>query len=200
MLRKSDKLSSVNSDTLTEGGGNSIQNIKYAQYNMRMAYLNGSSGVLVSGSIWLIAGLVAIYLSPNQAVWTLLIGGAFIHPISVLLTKILGATGTHVRDNPLGSLALEGTIFMIMCLPIAYIISFQKLEWFFQSMLLVIGGRYLTFATLYGTRLYWILGIGLGIAAYLLFALNATSYISIFVGSAIELIFGFILLTLAHRQ
>lgn len=167
---------------------------------MRMAYLNGSSGVLVSGFVWFISGLVAIYLSPDQAVWTLLIGGVFIHPVSILLNKILGATGAHDRDNPLGGLALQGTIFMLMCLPIAYILSFQKQEWFFMAMLLVIGGRYLTFVTLYGMRMYLILGLGLGVAAWLLFALNATSYISIFTGSAIELVFGFILLTQARRQ
>lgn len=179
---------------------NSLQLIKNAQYDMRVAYLYGSTGVLASGLIWLAAALVAIYLSPDKAVWTLLIGGAFIHPIGILLNKILGASGAHTQANALGRLAMESTVFMIMCLPVAYLLSFQKTEWFFQATLLIIGGRYLTFATLYGTRLYWILGIGLGIAAYLLFVLNSPSSTSMFVGAAMEITFGLILLSIAQKN
>ena len=61
----------------------------------------------------------------RQAVWALLIGGIFIHPISILLNKILGASGRHARNNPLGSLALAGTISMIMGMSVAYyVLSF----------------------------------------------------------------------------
>ena len=187
-------------DQVTEGSENNLQNIKEAQQDMCLAYLNGSAGVMVSGIIWFVSGLVALFLSPDNAVWTLLIGGALIHPISILFNKILGASGTHTRTNPLGSLAMEGTIFMIMLIPLAYVLSFQKTEWFFQSMLLIIGGRYLIFATIYGISLYWILGGGLGIAAYLLFFLNSSSYISIMLGSAIELSFGCFLLISAKKR
>ena len=146
-----------------------IHTLQQAQLDMSVGYSHGYSGVIVSGSIWLVAGLVSIYASPGQAVWTLLIGGTLIHPLGIVLNKILGASGTHSTNNPLGRLAMEGTIFMLMCLPLAYLLSLQKVEWFFQSMLLIIGGRYLTFATLFGTRLYWILGMSLGLAAYILF-------------------------------
>jgi hypothetical protein len=106
----------------------------------------------------------------------------------------------HAQDNPLGKLAMEGTIFMIMCMPLAYGLSFQKLEWFFQGMLLIIGGRYLLFATVYGLRLYWALGIGLGIAAYLLFNLNSSSFTSIVTCAVIEIAFGLVMLTTVRRR
>ena len=204
MTAKTNK-ATIDSDQFKEKTSNQLQSIEEAQLDMRVAYSNGYSGVIVSGLVWLVAGLVALYTSPQQAVWTLLIGGALIHPIGILFNKVLGRSGAHASNNVLGRLALEGTIFMIMCLPLAYALTFQKVEWFFQGMLMIIGGRYLTFATLYGTRLYWGLGMGLGIAAYLLFSLNSSAPISILVGSAIELTFGLVMLIITlskgtHRE
>jgi len=185
---------------VTKGTVQDLQHLKDAQQDMRAAYLHGYPGVLVSGTVWLVSGLVAMYVSPDKAVWTLLVGGVLIHPVSALLNKLLGARGVHAPSNPLGRLAMEGTIFMIMCLPLAYGLSFQKVEWFFQGMLLIIGGRYLIFATLYGSKLYWALGIGLGTSAYLLFKVNSPSQTTVLVGAAIEILFGLAMLTLLRRK
>ncbi|MEJ8801166.1 DUF7010 family protein [Pontibacter sp. H249] len=190
----------VNTDQITKGSVEDLQHLQNAQQDMREAYLNGFPGVVVSGTVWLVSALVAIYVSPNKAVWTLLVGGVFVHPVSMLLNKVLGAAGAHAQSNPLGKLAMEGTLFMIMCLPLAYGLSFQKVEWFFQGMLLIIGGRYLHFATLYGSRLYWALGIGLGIAAYLLFTLNSPSHTTLLVGAAMEILFGLVMVTILRRR
>ncbi len=161
-----------------------------AQTDMCKGYANGSIGILVSGFIWLISATVAYQYSATQAIWTLLIGGMFIHPVGILLSKIIGLSGSHTKGNPLGNLAMEGTIFMIMCLPIAFGLSLQHAEWFFQGMLLIIGGRYLTFASIYGNRLYWILGAALGFAAYMLFYFKVESFGSLLAGSLIEISFG----------
>jgi uncharacterized membrane protein (UPF0136 family) len=77
-----------------------------------------------------------------------------------------------------------------MCLPIAFGLSLQYTEWFFQGMLLIIGGRYLTFSSIYGIRLYWILGAVLGVAAYLLFYNSVQSLGTLLTGSLIEISFG----------
>ena len=157
---------------------------------MRKAYANGSVGIIVSGLVWLLSAIVAYQFSAQQGVWTLVIGGMFIFPLSVLLSKAIGLSGTHIKGNPLGNLAMEGTIFMLMCIPLALGLSWQHKEWFFQGMLLIIGGRYLTFASIYGTRLFWILGAILGTAAYLLFTVKAQPFISALTGSVIEISFG----------
>lgn len=167
--------------------------VRQAQTDMCKGYAFGSVGIIVSGFIWLIAATIAYQYSPKQAVWTLLIGGMFIYPVGVLLSKVLGLSGTHTKGNPLGNLAMEGTIFMIMCLPLAYGLSLQHTEWFFQGMLLIIGGRYLTFASIYGFRLYWILGALLGVAAYLLFYFKVQSFGSLLTGSLIEISFGILM-------
>ncbi|MES2646956.1 MAG: hypothetical protein V4717_08790 [Bacteroidota bacterium] len=161
-----------------------------AQTDMSKGYANGSIGIIVSGIIWLISATISYKYSAQQAVWTLLIGGIFIHPVGVIICKSIGLKGAHTNGNPLGNLALEGTIFMIMCLPLAFGLSLQHAEWFFQSMLLIIGGRYLTFSTIYGLKLYWILGAVLGLAAYLLFYFKVQSLGSLLTGSLIEISFG----------
>jgi hypothetical protein len=157
-----------------------------AQLDMRLAYFDGAPGILCSGLVWLIAGLVALNLSDKQAVWTLLIGGMFIHPAAVLLNKVLGRSGKHHAANPLASLAMASTFWMIMCLVLAYGVSMLRIEWFFPAVLLIIGGRYMTFATLYGMRIYWAIGIALGAAAYPLFAYGASPAAGALAGGLIE--------------
>jgi len=121
---------------------NRTATFRQAQTDMCKGYANGSIGIIVSGLIWLISATVSYQHSAKQAVWTLLIGGMFIHPVGGLLSKVIGLSATHSKGNPLGNLAMEGTIFMIMCLPLAFGLSLQHTEWFFQGMLLIIGGRY----------------------------------------------------------
>ncbi len=168
----------------------SSSSVAQAQADMSTGYGDGALGMLVSGLVWLLASIVAYQFSDKQAIWTLLIGGMFIYPLSVLVAKIMKLKGEHTKGNPLGNLAMEGTVFMLICLPIAFGLSLQHSAWFFQGMLLIIGGRYLTFASIYGNKVYWILGAALGASAYILFSLNIQSFGSALTGSLIELIFG----------
>jgi hypothetical protein len=178
---------------------NKTDTFRQAQTDMCKNYADGSIGIFVSGFIWLIAAAVSYQYSAKQAVWVLLIGGMFIHPLGVILNKVIGLSGIHTKGNPLGNMAMEGTIFMIMCLPLAFGLSLQYTEWFFQGMLLIIGGRYLTFATIYGNRIYWLLGAVLGIAAYLLFYFKVQTLGSLLTGSLIEISFG-IFMFLSYRK
>jgi hypothetical protein len=167
--------------------------IAAAQQDMRTAYLGGAPGLFVSGSVWAIAGVVCLMRSPQAAVWALYIGGALIHPIAGLLTRLLGRSGRHAAGNPLGTLAFATTIWMIMMLALAYGISLWRIDLFFPAMLFVIGGRYLTFATLFGKKLFWACGAALGLAGYALATRHAAPAVGAFAGAAIEITFGCIL-------
>ncbi|MAU14700.1 MAG: hypothetical protein CMH46_04080 [Muricauda sp.] len=157
-----------------------------AQTDLRKGYADGSLGVLILGAVWLVAALVAFFVSSLTAVWTLFFGGMFIHPLSLLIGKLMGVPGNHSKQNPLGKLAMEGTAFMLMCIPLALLLSLQEHAWFFQGMLLIIGGRYLTFTTLYGIKTYWVLGGILGAAAFALFFFNASPGISALIAFSME--------------
>ena len=170
-----------------------------AQLDMRTAYYDGAPGILCSGLVWLAAGMVALNLSATQAVWTLLIGGMFIHPAAVLLNKVLGRSGKHHPSNPLASLATASTLWMILCLVLAYGVSMLRIDWFFPAVLLIIGGRYMTFATLYGMRIYWVIGIVLAAAAYPLSAFGASPATGALAGGAIEVGFAVAVFLMAGR-
>ena len=171
-----------------------------AQREMRVAYYGGAPGMLTSATVWLIAGIIAVTRSPDRAIWALFVGGMLIHPVSGLLTKILGRSGKHRAGNPLGALALATTFWMILMLPLAYAVSRLRLEWFFPAMLFIIGGRYLTFSTLFGTRIYWFCGAALVLAGLALGRANASPAFGAFAGAAIEAAFAATIFATARRE
>lgn len=173
--------------------------VSEAQRDMRQGYCSGGAGILASAVAWAVATGVAVFSSAQDAVWALLIGGMLIHPVAVLICRLLGARGAHTKGNPLGPLAGASTVWLIFCLPLAYALSLQKLGWFFPAMLLVIGGRYLVFATLYGMHLYWALGLALAAAGFSLGYLAAPVQVSAGTGAALEAVFAVIFLV-QHRR
>ena len=178
----------------------SLTTISDAQHEMRFAHYAGAPGMLTSATVWLVAGITASLVSAERAVWTLFIGGMFIHPVSVLLTKVIGRPGSHTRGNPFGALALASTFWLILSCPLAYSVSLLRIEWFFPAMLFVIGGRYLTFSTIFGTRIYWVCGAALALAGYLLARAHASPQLGAFTGSAIEAAFAILIFLSARRE
>jgi hypothetical protein len=176
-----------------------INDLTQAQADMRSGYCGGGAGVFVSALAWFAAAFATLQLSPQQAVWVLFVGGMVIHPAAILICKLLGSSGKHAKTNPLGALALAGVFWLIFSLPLAYVVSLYRMEWFFPAMLLVIGGRYLTFHTLFGMRVYWILGLALAAAGYLLGKSLVAPTISAFIGASIEVLFAVYIL-IAHRR
>jgi hypothetical protein len=156
--------------------------------------------VFTSGSVWVAAGVVSLLASSTSGILTLVFGGALIFPISIIFCKLLGRTGKHHRNNPLGPLAIEGTIWMLLSIPIAGAASFYRPEWFFPEMMLVIAGRYLTFSTIYGLRSYWVFGVTLALSSYLLIVIEAPSFVGAFTGGVVEYAFAIILFFYSEKS
>lgn len=169
------------------------------QNDMNNAYYYGVPGIISSGSIWLLASMVSLLHSPNSGIATLIFGGMLIFPLSVLLCKLLGRSGKHKKENLLAPLAIEGTFWMLFSIPIAVAAAFYKPEWFFPAMLLVIGGRYLTFNTIYGNRLFWLFGISLVASSIVLIMLNAPVYVGGLTGGLIEFTFALLIFIRARK-
>lgn len=166
-----------------------------AQKDMRIAYFGGGTGVIVSGLVWLAAGLVAWKGSAMTSMLVLFIGGMFIFPLGVLLDKLLKRSGRHQKENPLGGLAIETTFLIFIGLFIAYTMFHSLGDWFFSIMLMIIGGRYLMFKTMYGMKAYWVLGglmIVVGLASMIL---TWDFHIPAILGGLLELIFAFIIMS-----
>lgn len=160
-----------------------------AQSDMRNAYAGGVIGIVVSGTVWLVAGAVATFRTPETAVLALLAGGVLIHPLAVLLAKFTGRSGAHAKGNPLGQLSGEATVWMVLGIGLAYALSRWRIDLFFPAMLVAIGGRYLSFATVYGMRIYWAFGATLAASAYLVATHAASVAAGAFTGGVIEMVF-----------
>ncbi len=159
------------------------------QRDMRDAFASGAPGMAVSGLVWLAAAAMAARGPFANAVLTLFGGGVLIFPLSVVACKLLGRRGVQATGNPLGALAMASTVWMIVCLPLAYVVAGREPSWFFPAMMCVIGGRYLVFQSIYGTRLYWVCGSALIIAAWALVVMRIEPGISAAAGGLIELVF-----------
>jgi hypothetical protein len=169
-------------------------NFEEAQENMNVSYYGGGTGVFASGLVWSIAGMVALFSSQQTSMLTLFFGGMFIHPLGMLLSKILKRSGNHHSENPLGKFALENTVVLFVGLFLAFSIAQLRIEWFYPIMLIIIGARYMTFQTLYGLKVYWLLGLMLitsGVGGILL---DMPFFLGAFVGGGLEIVFSFIII------
>jgi hypothetical protein len=166
-----------------------LMNIEEAQTDMRHAYFGGAPGLAASAVVWLVAGAIGVLRGPQAGVLALIFGGMLIHPVAVLGSKILGRPGAHAKTNPLGPLALESTVILLLGVILAFGLSRYRVELFFPAMLIVIGGRYLTFHTIYGRRVYWLCGAALASLGLLAAVREFPVAASTFGGAAIEAIF-----------
>lgn len=62
-------------------------------------------------------------------------------------------------------------------------------QWFYPAILLTIGGRYLTFSTIFGIRAYWLYGALLAMAGFALVVFNVPFTFQAFAGALIEILF-----------
>ncbi|WP_299103512.1 hypothetical protein [uncultured Winogradskyella sp.] len=173
---------------------------KEFQKEMRIAYLCGGTGILVSGIIWLISGLSGLYLSKEKSLLIFFIGGMLIYPLGVLLAKLFNRSGKHHKDNPLGKLAIESTAILFIGLFIAYSIYQIQELWFFPVMLMIIGVRYLVFQSIYGMKIYWLLGLLLIIPGILFLISNQPFHFGGIAGGIIEISFGVLVIVMNNRS
>ncbi|WP_394130516.1 DUF7010 family protein [Shewanella maritima] len=173
--------------------------LQQAQQNMDHAYLGGGPGVLVSGLVWGIAAIVAAVSTPFTSMLTLFFGGMLIHPLGMVLAKVFKRSGMHQPDNPLAKLAFESTVILFVGLFIAFYVANINISLFYPIMLLTIGVRYLTFQTLYGNRIYWLLGAVLMAGGVACMVMQAPFITGVVLGSVTEIVFGLLIIVKAKQ-
>ena len=170
-----------------------------AQRDMRRAYVNGGVGIFVSGVVWATAGLVTLNASLGAGMAALFFGGMAIHPLSLLLAKIVYRRGKVRAPNPMEMLALQSTAFLIIGLVVAYLVSEAHPDWFFPIALLTVGARYLVFQTVYDMRLYLVLGfILIALASFAIWLGISPAFVAL-AGGGVELLCAALILVPAKR-
>ena len=66
-----------------------MNHVTTAQKDMRSGYADGAPGIITSGAVWITAAMVTLNSSPKQGIWTLIIGGMLIFPLSMLSRSCL---------------------------------------------------------------------------------------------------------------
>lgn len=150
---------------------------------MIFSYFGGSIGVLISGLVRCNAGLVELFTSNQTSILTFFVGANFIHPLGVLLSKILKCPGNHNPENPLANLALESlTLLIIGCFLAFYVVKLL--------MPVTIGLYYLFFNTLFSAKIYWLFGASLIFSGVLCILFDA----NFIIGGVTEVIFSIVIL------
>jgi len=170
-----------------------------AQEDMRKSYFAGGPAAFVSGIVWLTAGILAYLNTKQTSVLVFFFGGMLIHPLGILFSKALKRSGKHKKGNPLSSLALESTFMLFIGLFIAYMALQVRPNWFFSIMVLIIGGRYLVFSSIYGMRIYWAFGALLISAGIIGLLFDTPFYVVGLIGGAIEILFSLVIIYLEKK-
>lgn len=145
--------------------------ISDAQREMRVRFVGGFYGQLVSGLLWLVSAGLATWSSPRAAITTLVVGGAFIFPITEALIRLSGAWTTLSAANGLRYLGMQVAFVLPLSMPLLLPVGRYRLDWFFPAMTILVGAHYCPFVFLYGMPMFGALaallvGGGVAIALY----------------------------------
>lgn len=128
--------------------------ISEAQRDVRITYVGGFMGQLVSSCLWLAAAALGTWGTPRQAIVTLVVGGFFIFPLTWVGLRLTGHPARTRPGNPLKQLAVQVAFTLPLVLPLVGAATLHRLDWFFPSFMIALGAHYLPFTFLYGMKLY----------------------------------------------
>lgn len=128
-----------------------------AQIAMRRAHVNGAPGVLVSGFVWLAAGLAASRADVATAFAVLFFGGMLIVPLAALIARKGFGQPKPAPGQPLERLGLEMSFVLFAGILVAFTLLARLPGAVFPALITIIGARYFAFRTIYGEPLYWLL-------------------------------------------
>jgi hypothetical protein len=128
--------------------------IDQAQRDVRVVYVGGSVGQLVSGVLWLTAAAVGTFSAPTAAIAILLLGGILIFPVTTVCLRLAGRPASLPAGHPMAGLATQIAFTVPPGLLVALAVTGYRLEWFFPAAMVIVGAHYLPFVFLYGMRHY----------------------------------------------
>jgi hypothetical protein len=132
--------------------------IKSAQAENRRSFVGGGPGVVVSGLVWLAAAVTLQQAGVKPGFAALFFGGMLIAPVSTAVVRAIFRRAAPARENALAAIGFETVFSLIASLLAAWLLMASAPDFVFPVAAMAIGARYFTFATLYGSKLYYALG------------------------------------------
>jgi hypothetical protein len=165
--------------------------IAVAQREVRHAFLRGGPGAVISGIVWLVAGIVATLHDVANGFVVLFFGGMLIFPAASFIVRRVFRRKSVSQENPNGLIVIETLFPMIGGFLAAWLFIPYRPDFVFPMSAIAVGAHYFGFRTAYGDWTNWILGgimCAVGIAS--MFSGVPASGIVAYIISAIEIGFG----------
>ena len=141
-------------------------NIVDAQRDVRTTFLGGFAGQLVSSAIWFLSAALATWNSPTSGIYTLIIAGFFIFPLTQLLLRIMGRRAALDKGHPMNQLAMQVAFTLPLNLLVVAAATLYRLNWFYPAFMIALSAHYLPFIFLYGMWQFGVLAavlVGAGV-------------------------------------
>jgi hypothetical protein len=147
--------------------------VQDAQRDNRTVFVGGFWGQLVSSTIWLVSAALGTWATPRAAIITIVVGGFFIFPVTLLLLRLSGGRTSLASGNAMWQLGMQIALALPLTMLLLVPVTVLRLNWFYPALMILVGAHYLPFAFLYGMRIFIALGailVGSGVAIALYFA------------------------------
>jgi hypothetical protein len=128
--------------------------VEDAQREVRTIFKGGFWGQLVSSVLWLASAALATWSTPRAAITTLVVGGFFIFPATLLLLRLTGSPASPTKANPLSKLGMQIAFTLPMTMLLLVPVTEFRLNLFYPAFLILLGAHYLPFVFLYGMRMF----------------------------------------------
>jgi hypothetical protein len=151
--------------------------IQAAQREVRTVYLGGAVGQAVSGSIWLLSAIMGTWGSQRSAIFVLVVVAAFIFPLTQLVLRLMGRTGSLRKENPFTQLAMQTAFIIPLSLPVIAGAALYNINWFYPAFMIIVGVHYMPFMTLYGMWEFAVLAAALIFGGVAIAMLVPTSFV-----------------------
>jgi hypothetical protein len=132
--------------------------VQDAQRENRTVFVGGFWGQLVSSTIWLASAALGTWATPRAAIITIVVGGFFIFPITLLLLRLSGGPTSLASGNPLWHLGMQIAFTLPLTMLLLIPVTAFRLNWFYPALMILVGAHFLPFAFLYGMRMFIALG------------------------------------------
>jgi hypothetical protein len=167
--------------------------VEDAQRHVRTTFIGGFWGQMVSSAIWLASAALATWSTPRAAISTIVVGGFFIFPVTVLLLRLTGGPASPAQGNPLSGLGMQIAFTLPMTMLLLVPVTEFRLNLFYPALLVLLGAHYLPFVFLYGMRMFialcgLLVSSGIIIALYLPHSFSPGAW----AGGVILLVFAFL--------
>jgi hypothetical protein len=128
--------------------------VEDAQRHVRTQFIGGFWGQLVSSVIWLASAALATWSTPRAAITTIVFGGFFIFPATLLLLRLSGGSASPTKGNPLSNLGMQIAFTLPMTMLLLVPVTEFRLNLFYPALLILLGAHYLPFVFLYGMKMF----------------------------------------------